>query len=1687
MRETNRGTGSLRESIFIIFGPDKHLHEWGVLVDNAASVTRSGALTAAFALLALIAARSAYGQTVSLPQPEAPTTIFATKLGSADVDLTLQGSWDASVGFTTGLLFAPGLPVQALDSFPGLAPGFVFTQSPDLVISLYLMRKYFLDVSVLSGGGQNNTIRMGYKGDPGEVLRSLVIGNAGITIPPSPFLEIPAQPTSSIGASAELVSGSSTNDLLLRWDSTAVKQKSFVGRNELIDQHIGVETYTKGRYFFLPDSNIDPGSLVVYLEDKYGSISGTDSAGHTSTFRQAELTDVTFDTTNGLVSLKGAVKARVLAYYTVGGAPVGNTGGGAVLPATGPGPQYLRTPATTVPFSWSITYFGQPMSGREVTIGGQVALMIWQPGDNSPFEIENSYAFANTPPTDPSKIGYQFEATAAGAAVPTGYVFKTVIGESRYQVLLNANQRDFTNFYPFISQDPSGLLYGPERDSLAGQFKFDMHVQFVAPITAFTLEQNIVPGSVQVTINGVTETRFTVDAASGVVTFLIPIQPTDQIDVTYRTSEQNLSGGDILFAWEDKIDLKNDIFLTFSAGLRWNADPWTFTQEAYSKSGTMIAAVEMQGKGKNYSWMGQGAVSFTNPDTTGILLLFGLVGNTINLDLSEDQAYPASAPQETGVLSQTQSTRGYLYYTNYRQYGALGSYTLEPIDWSGAPMHLPYANGSRMGPFNVQGSSQGDTSGTSLVLQYQMDNISNLWVGTQLPISPGTDVDLSSAQSITIRLEGYNLTGQTNVYVQIGTVSEDLDGSGILKAKISSADVGFPFVDSSHGSITLLVGAGPQLQGDGKLDTEDWDGSGVLGYEDPTRVVTIGPSGADENDPNLSLASGATSDSPITTGWVTVTVALSDQDRAKLLQARGVRIILTPSPGVTSATGFVLIDSISIEATPFWAQAGSTTDRSNITVQEIQEQFAPADPGAGNRITDKFSQKVQQFHPNGEEVDVLEAQWGSPSAITNPFSIRGFTTQGTGGIKYQTVVAYVRMPAPATPGTTFTFTLYDSTGLGVSWQLNDTAFSGNVWHEMRVSRIDNTVKIDGTTVGQPTKFDSSTGNIAQLQITVAATGTGLAPPSPGLFFIDEVYFTDPQGSFGAAFIGSFTGQVPGAVLKAGNVAILSNLSIQQDMTAMSAGFSTLYGIPSASANMYSRTEVGADVLVAHVQANVTIMDSGGDLNVFGGHKVIVPAVVVPLTVMDAFSLDGGGGFSRENRIDVGPVVATAVSADSQAALDPTTGLLTQTWLGHLSVAPPIPLNFTSDLQISQSLFGYALTSESYWTNWTQGYSLLTPWQGGSDYGRQERLSAHLGVPTTPVGFTMDASTQAQGSNYALPSGPGPYTYTQENDAQLSAAMLFKLGQSDPTLSVGYKRLLTVITTPATGPRFVTETDQLLSVLSQQGYMLTSIPLLELFTDNTSTILPIWEAYGTTTQASYNPAFTVGIKRNYGSRLLDLFVPSSVDLSVGQLLRLASSISETNIYITAATSSHAANLFGRLGSIPRLPMITSDEYSINLSASVTGNSVQSLYFTEASAVASASLLGDKNTGLTFSNSFKWDEDQTTLQTSLTNSDLTYFDWSVHPDGGINVPLLSDALGKDAWIAHRESASVTINYAPGNDFHPVTVLAGHATSLVFPKHGSIKGTIDVGADTETALTGGLIWRLAISASIEAKLTF
>ncbi len=605
----------------------------------------------------------------------------------------------------------------------------------------------------------------------------------------------------------------STNDLLLRWDATLPKTKTFVGKNELVEQETALDEYIRGMYFYLPDTGIDTGTLQVFIEDPNGTYVSAEAPPRR--YRLATYNDVVLDSVNGLVSLKNAVKGKVLVFYRKSGAPVGSTSGTYVDAPLG-----VRQPGAPVTFSWGTADHyvpgSQTMAIRQVNLPGVgTALLLWEPGDNSPFEIESSYAFSDTPPSDVSKINIRLNARDSTPLPTTAYIFQSDPPNKRFNVLVSQTYRNFLNFYPF--PDPTGLVYGPNHDSIAGSLHYDLFAQMMTPVNQYVLEANIEPGSVQVTVNGMPETRFEVEPVSGTLTPHFDILPTDRIEVTYRKAEQGISGGDVLFAWKNQIPLSEDTSASFGAGIRWNANPWSFSQEPYAKSGTVIATAGIDRNSDNLQYSAQAGVSYTNPDTTGILRLFGMEGNSTPIDLSEDDWYPASAPgTEIGALNLTQSNRGLLYYRDYRTYGVLGATALQDIHANPPPAQMAYITGNRMGPYNVTGTD-GNLNADSLVFEYSLN--ASEWVGAQVPVSAGSDVDLSNARAITIRYRSatgpLTQSGSVNVYLQVGSISEDLDGSGVLKAELTPADAGFPFVQVNP-PVTLKVGAGPQLTGQWK-------------------------------------------------------------------------------------------------------------------------------------------------------------------------------------------------------------------------------------------------------------------------------------------------------------------------------------------------------------------------------------------------------------------------------------------------------------------------------------------------------------------------------------------------------------------------------------------------------------------------------------------------------------------------------------------------------------------------------------------------------------------------------------------------------------------------------------------------------------------------------------------------------
>ena len=220
----------------------------------------------------------------------------------------------------------------------GLREGVSFFQEPDLTISLWLNNRWFLEASFLEGF-ERNTYRAGYRGGEGEFVQEVVVGSAGVDAEGYGGIKVPKPRRNTPGISAKFASERSKHEFLLRYDPTETGSTVFQGPYRVKTGKISPADFIEGRFFILPDTGVR--AVSVYLEDKQGTVTGTDGGGTQRRYRKAQPVQYTVDAQRGLVELEAAHKGRVLVYYesgsagSAGGAAVGSPGGGQkfVVPA----------------------------------------------------------------------------------------------------------------------------------------------------------------------------------------------------------------------------------------------------------------------------------------------------------------------------------------------------------------------------------------------------------------------------------------------------------------------------------------------------------------------------------------------------------------------------------------------------------------------------------------------------------------------------------------------------------------------------------------------------------------------------------------------------------------------------------------------------------------------------------------------------------------------------------------------------------------------------------------------------------------------------------------------------------------------------------------------------------------------------------------------------------------------------------------------------------------------------------------------------------------------------------------------------------------------------------------------------------------------------------------------------------
>ena len=749
----------------------------------------------------------------ALPEGEAPPTLFSAQIGDSEVDFVLEGSWRTELAAALGLVITPEGLVYA-EEFPGFGSLWppVFRNFPRLTFTIWLRQRFFLESSVVWDFVENpsydytwwdkNYWLAGYRGMEGEFLRSVLVGNREVAVDPYPFLEVPETGSSSLGASALMGAGRSSHQLMLRYDNNEPAEAIFLGKNRVEESNLDLDGFIRGRFFRLPDAGVE--DLEVYLEDPDGAYTGTDQdvTGGSRRYRLATVDDANLDAAGGTVTLKKASAGAVLVYYRVGvdnpsarralgndALPGDNGSGGLDLDAQ--------------PY-WTSTWNSRTISARTWPTARYRST-----AQDCPALVE---AGGVLPVRDPGRLrhaGGRSRGGFADARAGAGEGQRGRPGELQREVPphprgrlpdrvpLRGPARDLRNLYPFIGPpavfDPDNLLYGPNADPSAGYLQHQLRVSLLTPVSSFGLGSDVVPGSVQVLRNGVTENRFEFDPSLGAVEFLTEIAPDDRLVITFRRKQALAGNGDLLFIWGNTIPLGDAHTLQVATGLRWNVVPGTYTEEAYERTGSALVSAGLQGEVGPLRYEVSAAVGFTNPDTTGRMRLLGMEGQGREISLSESTAWPAAPPG--------QRRRG----AGHPDRGEPG-----PASLQGPALR------NRLQARAVRGFRKpraGFRPGSRRAVGGYADS-PGAGPGAGGPLGAGIHLHVVSRAEPDRR--------HSRAYLQIGEIGEDLDDDGTLDEEASASSAGFPVQRHLRRAASCAWAAAPRTWATAAATARTW-------------------------------------------------------------------------------------------------------------------------------------------------------------------------------------------------------------------------------------------------------------------------------------------------------------------------------------------------------------------------------------------------------------------------------------------------------------------------------------------------------------------------------------------------------------------------------------------------------------------------------------------------------------------------------------------------------------------------------------------------------------------------------------------------------------------------------------------------------------------------------------------------
>jgi len=802
---------------------------------------------------------------------------------------------------------------------------------------------------------ENNIYSVEYRGKEDEFLKEVTVGNKYLGVEGGRYVKVDEASPDSFALRALGGWDQLYFNALLRYDVGYEGVKVFKGnRRDVVDEVYDVD-YIKSTYFFIPDKDIDPDSLRLYVS----STTTVDLTLDNKDFRLLiEGVDYDFDPSTGFVYFENSLASEdeLVCYYTKDGQAVGSTslGIGAIIGESGVRvdfnsnsfPQYFDS-------SGEFLYLKKRAFNSYWELRNAYPLPSYEGTGISSFEVRLLYTENSSPNSNYDDIIDQYSLDSE-----RGVVFFNFTDDTG-----NFYPRPFPGVSPYSSPvttennpfDPDNPVYGglsyPTVDKSINKLEFSYSFY----TDTFFLDFNVIPGSVEIVVDGkvLKESDYEVDYSFGTVTFREGVvTPTSEIEIKYRYTSfgggnKGLVGQFGVFYSNDFIDLKN--LTLYRSPLRTQEAPELGAEgkrDIYNSTeiGFKIGANEDE-EGAYFEAQAGVGLGLTNPNPHGRAIIDDMESSEAIFRVS-NEAESWIIGSESQILENTGvqlTTRGDLLYKNYYKSTVLSGEVLEDLSWE-IPQDQVFDYSEKAGPYNT--SNHPDySSENSLIMEYEIpDGGEDYYVTMVTPVGPE---DFSVYDTFNILFKATEIEGgPVRLYVEfLKDYNEDLDGDGVLDGEKSVNDNGFVIVPL--GGQQTKLGTDREGGSNGTLESEDINGNGVLDSSE-SGVIIPGPDGTQY------LAEINTGE----TDWQTIAVPLHNivQNYSDILQyVTAIRITLTGTGTSQPLNGLVLINRLWLSGSRIKNNSPDLLSVSEVSIDEDAEVYS-------NRFSESYPAIYEDLH-----------------------------------------------------------------------------------------------------------------------------------------------------------------------------------------------------------------------------------------------------------------------------------------------------------------------------------------------------------------------------------------------------------------------------------------------------------------------------------------------------------------------------------------------------------------------------------------------------------------------------------------------------------------------------------------------------------------------------------------------------